>query len=200
MRLMTAACLLATALAIPSRVLASDETPLDYRHQENWVAILNHAQSPIDIVTSAAQPAQADEAGAIVLRQAQAETGTTVDTGHAVRFDTQRTEATIRGRHFRLAQLHFHAPSEHTINGQRYPLEGHFVFRAENGHLAVLAVMYEDGSANHAAQAILDDLATLPQPTEPRMLDLNALLPAQLGYYHYLGSLTTPPLTQNVEW
>jgi diphthamide synthase (EF-2-diphthine--ammonia ligase) len=31
-------------------------------------------------------------------------------------------------------------------------------------------------------------------------LDITPLLPRKLGYYHYLGSLTTPPLTQNVEW
>ncbi|MDU5950016.1 MAG: carbonic anhydrase family protein, partial [Paenibacillus macerans] len=31
-------------------------------------------------------------------------------------------------------------------------------------------------------------------------LEIGQLLPAHLSYYHYLGSLTTPPLTENVEW
>jgi carbonic anhydrase len=31
--------------------------------------------------------------------------------------------------------------------------------------------------------------------------DAAALMPADLdSYFHYLGSLTTPPLTENVEW
>ena len=31
-------------------------------------------------------------------------------------------------------------------------------------------------------------------------LDIAPLMPADKSYFHYLGSLTTPPLTQNVEW
>ncbi len=31
-------------------------------------------------------------------------------------------------------------------------------------------------------------------------LSVRNLLPQTLNYYHYLGSLTTPPLTENVEW
>jgi carbonic anhydrase len=31
-------------------------------------------------------------------------------------------------------------------------------------------------------------------------IDLNALLPENRGYYTYMGSLTTPPCTEDVLW
>jgi len=179
---------------------AAGGNPLDYQHQDRWVGVLDHAQSPIDIVTRDVKPAQANEPRAIELQHVQSDVGSTQDTGHAVQFNTHRTEATIRGRHVRLQQLHFHDPSEHTIDGRHFPLEGHFVFAAQDGRLAVVAVMYEAGAANSAIGPILDDLATAREAPPQRTLKIRALLPAKLGYYHYLGSLTTPPLTQNVEW
>mgnify|MGYP003297106922 CR=1 FL=1 len=51
-----------------------------------------------------------------------------------------RPDALIRGRHFELLQFHFHAASEHTIDGESFPLEGHFVFKAKDGRLAVVGV------------------------------------------------------------
>ncbi|GAB6479057.1 hypothetical protein bcgnr5380_61890 [Bacillus cereus] len=114
--------------------------------------------------------------------------------------DTHATEATIRGRHFKLAQFHFHAQSEHTLDGKHFPLEGHFVFKAQDGRLAVVGVMYEQGKANAVAQEVLDDLKPgKAKPAQPE-IDIEGLLPKAHGYYHYLGSLTTPPLTENVEW
>ena len=31
-------------------------------------------------------------------------------------------------------------------------------------------------------------------------IDVAGLLPDDKSYYHYIGSLTTPPLSENVEW
>jgi len=180
---------------------AHKEGHLDYDHQNTWKGTLDHAQSPIDIVTADAQQARPDEPLALRLQHLTgAQVDKVEDNGHAVQVDSHATEADIRGRHFTLNQFHFHAESEHTLDGRHFPLEGHFVFKAQDGRLAVIGVMYREGAANPAVQALLDDLAAaggkLPQP----QIDIAALLPSKLGYYHYLGSLTTPPLTENVEW
>jgi carbonic anhydrase len=49
---------------------------------------------------------------------------------------------------FDLKQFHFHAPSEHLIQGTSYPMEAHFVHADKDGNLAVIAVMFKEGSEN----------------------------------------------------
>ncbi|MNN26306.1 Carbonic anhydrase precursor [compost metagenome] len=111
--------------------------------------------------------------------------------------------AEINFRSYTVKQVHFHAKSEHTINGQHYPLEGHFVHKAQDGSTAVIGVMFKEGAENKSFQQILD-AATADAAGEVNVtidsLDLSLLFPPKLNYYHYLGSLTTPPLTENVEW
>lgn len=207
MRTTVIATLLATAVTLnfgadaQVKQEAHQEGHLDYDHQNAWKGTLDHAQSPIDIVTTDAQTAAPNEPLALQLQHlTSAQVDKVEDNGHAVQVDSHATEADIRGRHFTLNQFHFHAESEHTLDGKHFPLEGHFVFKAQDGRLAVIGVMYREGAANPAVQVLLDDLAAaggkLPQP----QIDIAALLPHKLGYYHYLGSLTTPPLTENVEW
>jgi len=177
----------------------ASEGKLDYQHQEQWPAALDKAQSPIDIVTSKAEEADDNEPQGLQIWHSITPVDKVVDNGHAVQVDSDSTEAMIRGRHFRLAQFHFHAASEHTIDGKHFPLEGHFVFKAQDGRLAVIGVMFDHGEPNAAAQTVLDDLKPGVAAAQ-HSIDIGALLPKQRGYYHYLGSLTTPPLSENVEW
>ena len=190
---------LIAGLALAFAAQAGNEK-LDYAHQDTWQVVHGKAQSPIGITTGKAVPAATDEPQVLQLPQGHAEVEDVVDNGHAVEVETHPAVAMIRGRPFSLAQFHFHAQSEHTINGKHYPLEGHFVFKAQDGRLAVIGVMYEAGAANPVIQTVLDDLAGKHKAAGPQEIDLTALLPKQHGLYHYLGSLTTPPLTENVEW
>lgn len=198
---MRIAAAIATVLALSlSFAVQANEEKLDYDHQEKWQGALDRAQSPIDIVTTGTVRAIDNEPLGLQLWHTRAEVDKAEDNGHAVQVNTHTTEAMLRGRYFTLAQFHFHAESEHTIDNKHYPLEGHFVFKAQDGRLAVIGVMYQVGGSNPAAQAVIDDLEAKdgkqPQPS----IDIAALMPAKHGYYHYLGSLTTPPLTENVEW
>jgi carbonic anhydrase len=79
--------------------------------------------------------------------------------------------ATIRGRRFQLQQFHFHTPSEHTLNGVRYPLEAHFVYRAKDGRLAVLGVMFREGEANPAFTEIMQRVVLHGKASLPRVVD-----------------------------
>jgi carbonic anhydrase len=191
--------LLAALLCCLATAAVANDGKLDYEHQEKWTSALDKAQSPIDIVTAKAEPAADDEPQGLQIWHSVAPVDKVEDNGHAIQVDSHTTEAMIRGRHFRLAQFHFHAESEHTIDGKHYPLEGHFVFKAQDGRLAVVGVMFQEGQANAAAQSIIDDLKPGAAQAQ-HSIDIGALLPKTRGYYHYLGSLTTPPLTENVEW
>ncbi|MFZ2726281.1 MAG: carbonic anhydrase family protein [Methylococcaceae bacterium] len=104
---------------------------------------------------------------------------------------------------FELLQFHFHAPSEHTINGKTFPLELHFVHGTPNGKLAVLGVLIKAGMANAEFQKILDNAPTLASVTNTpanETIDPSALLPQSRKFYSYAGSLTTPPCTEGVDW
>jgi carbonic anhydrase len=58
-------------------------------------------------------------------------------------------------------------------------------------------------SENPLFQQILNNIPLVRNITETPsgvMIDINHLLPKSLTYYTYMGSLTTPPCTENVTW
>jgi len=61
---------------------------------------------------------------------------------HKVQIDATAGQGMVSGdRQFNLIQVHFHTPSEHAIDGKRYPLVAHFVHATDDGTLGVLGVM-----------------------------------------------------------
>jgi carbonic anhydrase len=104
---------------------------------------------------------------------------------------------------YELKQFHFHAPSEHTLDGKHFTKELHFVHQNADGELAVVGVWVEEGSHNHALLPLSD---YLPADAGDEFLlnhikfSADDLLPSKRYYYHYDGSLTTPPCTEGVKW
>lgn len=103
---------------------------------------------------------------------------------------------------FMLEQFHFHAPSENLINSKAFPLEAHFVYKAKEGALTVLALMFKEGKANpQLAQAWQQMPTKIDQATKlSKPLQINKLLPKNQGFYRFSGSLTTPPCSEGVRW
>ncbi|WAF79128.1 carbonic anhydrase family protein [Aeromonas dhakensis] len=123
--------------------------------------------------------------------------------GHTVQVDyAPGSSLELDGMHFELKQFHFHAPSENLIEGHSYPLEGHLVHVNDQGELAVVAVMFEPGSANSALGRAWTSLPAKAgeqhQLKEP--VSAEQLLPAKRDYYRFSGSLTTPPCSEGVRW
>lgn len=125
--------------------------------------------------------------------------------GHTIQVDTAPGRSIVyNGIRYDLLQFHFHAPSEHTIQGAAAPMEAHFVHRdANSGNLAVVGILLTAGeSDNEAYAAVLDYMpAEIGEPAAlPAQLALQSLLPDRRGYYTYQGSLTTPPCSEIVRW
>ena len=153
-------------------------------------------QSPIDLT-------DAISAGGGGLEiQWQPAAGEVVDNGHTIQVNIDAgSSITLQGRQFSLLQFHFHLPSEHTVDGEEYPLEVHFVHQAEEGDLAVIGVFMDVGGVHSAVQSIWDAIPGVDQAPTPLVdLDPNAFLPGGRSYFRYAGSLTTPPCSEVVNW
>ena len=164
-------------------------------------------QSPVDLTDAVpASGARLERRlGTTVLnRDQRARVMDLVDNGHTIQITNDAAMSIdVDGEHFELVQYHFHAPSEHTIDGQHAPLEAHFVHKSAAGELAVAAALFEEGAHNPVLDPIVASLPSGPEDSrhiEGLELDLKELQPLPEHYYRYEGSLTTPPCSEGVRW
>ena len=127
-----------------------------------------------------------------------------VDNGHTVQVNYLEGGAmTILGQRYELVQFHFHRPAEEVVNGKRYDMVAHLVHKNSKGQLAVVAVLLTLGEENRFIQTLWNHMPIeKKKPIEPptAKVDLAKFLPANKAYFHYMGSLTTPPCTEGVAW
>ena len=213
-RRLTAIVLLAGGVCLPA-VAGDDWGYTGDKAPENWASIddayltcaTGRQQSPIDL--SSATPVVERDApevvGEILVQPGQRlDTLELIDNGHTVQVVADSAIAiSISGERYELVQMHFHAPSEHTIDGQSFPLEAHFVTSNAAGDLAVIGEFFVAGEASQDYAPLL---ASLPAGEgEARVLtdldfDLASLNLHPDSYYEYPGSLTTPPCSEGVKW
>jgi len=129
---------------------------------------------------------------------------TVLNNGHTVQFNTENAGSLIEsGVEYKLIQVHFHAPSEHVYGSKHEPLEAHFVHVALDGTLAVLGVFIVEGKENPALKALMTHLPeteVAPMTYSDVKINPSDLLPKNMAMYRYMGSLTTPPCTEGVNW
>lgn len=112
---------------------------------------------------------------------------------NAIEFDNTR---------YLLKQIHFHAPSEHKIDGNRYEGTLHFIHQSEAGISTFLVVFLQVGAENPHLATLIDRLPDSVEQTQQVSFDPTTLLPpeSQRASYRYSGSFTIPPCTENVNW
>ncbi|PXF42239.1 Bifunctional monodehydroascorbate reductase and carbonic anhydrase nectarin-3 [Gracilariopsis chorda] len=121
---------------------------------------------------------------------------------------------TFAGTRYQFVNLHFHSPSEHTINGKHFPLEAHMVHESADGAKLVVSTLFRDPAQSDDLDGILLTRGARRTPSstqfhsilnhiDSRDTQFSVHTPAFMGsagYCTYTGSLTTPPCTEDVTW
>ena len=168
-------------------------------------------QSPINILSE-----EATTGGHTITLNFAGEIDMVENLGHTVQLDLEPGNTiNMDGRTFEFKQMHFHTPSEHLIDGITYPMEVHMVTTLKDqpeGVLTeylVLAFLVRMGRKNKFIANFIDKIpkeeggineVDLSALTDSETSNAANLLKELNSYYHYKGSLTTPPYTESVNW
>jgi len=110
---------------------------------------------------------------------------------------------TVGGAEYKLLQFHFHN-AEHTVNYAYMPLEVHLVHQKmdDESDILVLSTFLSPGGASQFFDSLQTDQqnadAEHPDLATKHKINAYNILPKDLAYWHYLGSLTTPPCQTKV--
>ncbi|HEX2914651.1 MAG TPA: carbonic anhydrase family protein [Chloroflexia bacterium] len=161
------------------------------------VAAAGHEQSPINIKRANQDEALED------LRLAYKDSFyRALNDGYTVRVEYDQGSFIIfQGQRYELQQFHFHSPAEHRINGQIFPMCIHLVHANHAGELLVVGIKFAEGAENPFLAKFWDRLPVGTWHVQGNFkLNAGELFPANLHYFTYKGSLTTPPYTEGVTW
>ncbi|KAL6906099.1 hypothetical protein ACP4OV_003700 [Aristida adscensionis] len=135
-----------------------------------------------------------------------------INNGHDIMmtFEGKVGTITVAGKAYNFVRVHWHSPSEHTINGQRYPLEMHLIHKSDDGAYAVIAILYQYGPPDSFYYQFKNALGEMAKEkcdfkqedsqVAVGVAHLRSLQKRTGSYFRYTGSLTTPPCTENVVW
>ena len=209
------ALLLSSCLAV--------ERPFSYLSQDEWPGVCvrgNHMrQSPINIIT---QDVQVDESlrGLQMAGWDLGNDGTFTNMGSNVQFNPSTPRQASTRNHlgiFEVLQFHFHwgrrsgEGSEHLIDMDASELEIHFVHvnRDEDNetatdYLSVISVLadVDDNAPITGPWAMLNASRVNAVNSSINVIGFrfDQLLPSDLDFFCYEGSLTTPPCSEVVAW
>jgi carbonic anhydrase len=167
-------------------------------HAKYAACATGRAQTPIDL-----GPLPTESSSSLSFNYRDSELKV-VNNGHTIQANMDiGSVLTLDGKKFVLAQFHFHAPSEHVMQGRPYDMEVHFVHINLNRELAVVGVFLRRGRAHPAVEKVWRHMSSeVNKPVRVADVRINAqeFLPGGRTYHRYQGSLTTPPCSEGVNW
>ncbi len=175
---------------------------------EHWIEIEKDSdcdgqrQSPINIIdinTTAVDSAKTLN----VLYSPETILNKVENNGHSVQFDFDAGDSIVyKNETYHLKQIHFHEPSEHNINGVKYPIEIHLVHQSISKKLSVISILCTEGQESQLFEFLESYLPIGINEFKEinKVVNLADLFPEDKSFYSYSGSLTTPPCTENVNW
>ncbi len=216
------ALLAAAAVLLPASSQAQWKTPWDYegpRGADHWSELdpayalcnVGREQSPIDITSTekAQLPPLRFESKARPLKYLQ-NNGATIRVNYHDALGSGDS-LTVGDTRYQLTQFHFHHPSEESLHGKPFDMVAHLMYESGDGAVAGVAVFLKAGKANatigqlwdvmpKTESRVLPDFSHQEQAIAGVKINPAGLLPLNLGYYTYLGSVTAPPCTEGVRW
>lgn len=126
-----------------------------------------------------------------------------------LRYDKGAGNVTVDGKNYTMEQMVWHLPSEHTFDGESFPMELQLIHKSADNNITVVAILYQYGSNDAFLLQLKDELQELQQDTctgdeEARIpvgfVQTRTLVRHTRKYFRYVGSLTTPPCTEDVIW
>lgn len=197
---------------------------------DSWGMLSEHcsgkAQSPINIITRNAVPDERLIAFQLTGHQKTFH-GNLTNNGHTVQLDLP-SNIRIQGGNlpvtYKALQLHLHwgkdggPGSEHTVDGEQFPMEMHIVFIKEEYNsltqavtdragVTVLGFLFQESiSDNKKFDPFIDALKRITLPSSNTTLggvslDMFILPQENMSrYFRYSGSLTTPNCSEAVTW
>jgi len=179
-----------------------------YTHDDGSIC---KAQSPINILSFKTN----DEEKHSITFHFKDEIEAVENLGHTVQLDFKSgSTIEVDNETFDFKQLHFHTPSEHLIDGITYPMEMHIVNtianqkEGEEPQYLVLSLLFKMGASNRFIEEFITYIPEEKHGIQVvdqgiiKISDLIQKMPEEIldHYYHYKGSLTTPPYTESVRW
>jgi len=155
------------------------------------------SQSPIDV----ANPSEQDLTN--ISFHYQPSEVNILNNGHTVQVNYDAGSfIELDNTRYDLLQFHYHTPSEHTVDGESFPAELHIVHKNAAGNLAVVGILLKEGADNVGYQPYIRNLPAEKTDVKDAGVKINAidLLPPVQTTFRYIGSLTTPPCTESVNW
>lgn len=193
-----------------------------YDNPEAWASnnpdCAGDGQSPVDIASTTYDNSIQDTLEAAYL-PVKPDDLYIENNGHALQVNGAFGKLTLPDGLYNVKQFHFHCPSEHSVDGELSSCEMHIVHQREGSSgtddLAVVGILFDNIKKAGATESSGLDLnflrnlgfgSNLPKEGESKPLtqtiDLRKTFGEALagGYYHYKGSLTTPPCSETVHW
>ena len=198
--LLTSACVpQQTESAPPHWTYEGEEGPSHWGELDGSYAVCGtgKSQSPIDVANSSEQDLSN------ISFHYQPSKVNILNNGHTVQVNYDAgSYIELDGTRYEVVQFHYHAPSEHTVDGESFPAELHIVHRNADGNLAVVGILLKEGIENAAYQPFISNLPAEKADVKDAGVQINAMdmLPSVQTTFRYSGSLTTPPCTESVSW